>query len=487
MLVTRVLDPLLDWSPVVISVFEPVRVPSRNSQQRQIHDLPTWLAEGPRGIQRRAKAANHWTQDVAAKPVPLAGKWSQLLESGSRVTLVGLSSPKHCPTAWWTPDGEPLQFDFDPHGTVVPPPELIALLHVVHTPNNKKALGPVDLKTLINASSSLMTGGVRYLSGSERSAMPNPADGQLVIVRVEAEDESTLQIGLGTGMGSGQRVGVVKRDEPLQVEAGEFRAAQILNRKLHTFGEVTDVSMMHPSSREREVLVTAVTSDGRKLTSQYLPRVYVGGNRSTTASVFDRFLVHPDQVTHFEIDTAPLSWVTFSGFTGFPAALRERLTAAAEDPTPVMALVGWTFQGNETAFNRILGGAELQNLGDKLSWFLNDSESVRRQYLKLRNDGHADPPGPIVGTLFDFDQFMKISGIGAYRGPVLSSFPFGYSTGILPVQERENRQACGRWKLMSRCRQQRTGRGRSADAGWCRRTSRTLQAAVSGVTCSTRS
>ena len=172
----------------------------------------------------------------------------------------------------------------------------------------------------------------------------------------------------------------------------------------------------------------------------------MGGNTSTTASVFDRFLVHPDQVTHFEIATARLAWATFSGFVGFPAALREQLTAAAEEPTPVLALVGWTFQGDETAFKDLLNGAEPQNLGDRLSWFLNDSESVRRQYMKLRDDGHADPPGVIVGALFDFDQFMKISAAGAYRGPVLGSFPFGYSSGILDVQERKNRQG-GMWTL----------------------------------------
>lgn len=443
MLVTRELKPALDWSPVLVTVFEPVRVPARLSRQRQIHDLPSWLEGGPEAIRRRAQAADNWTEDVAPQSISADGKWSQLLKSGARVTLVGLSSPKNSPTAWWTPDGEPLVFNYK-RSIGLPVQEMFALLHVIHSPEAARDPGPIDLAPLLNPTSQMSSGGVIYLHGSDRAEMPDAADGQLVIVPVDTDGPLQASVGIGTDSADSPLLGVVHKDKPLVLEEGEFEATQVLERRHHRVGTVTDVSMTFPRDATQQVLVTAIGTDGQRVESEYRPRILLPP-QSLRSSVFDRFLIPPEKVSHFEVRKAPISWATFTGFSGMPAELQVATVKA--EPTAT-ALVGWTIQGK--SFDGLTNGAVVGN-GRDLHLINQDSEYVRGLFQRLIESGDLDPPGPNVGWMFDWDEFQAVTGTQAYRGPPVNSFPFGYSTGILPAEDRADLQA-GMWTLSTNCK-----------------------------------
>lgn len=446
LIVTRALKPMLDWSPVAITVFEPVRIPAPQSRQRQIHDLPTWLAVGPDGIRQRSKAASVWGADATEQPVLLDGRWSRLLKNGSRVTLVGLSSPKNCPTAWWTPDGQPLAFD---PLVDVQRQDLVALLHVIHSPDVAQSEESVSLSELVNPTSSLMAEGAVYLSGSERKEMSAPANGQLVVVSVDLKEQPSITLGLSTGTESLDEIGIVTAEESLVLAEGEYRAGHVFEQRHHN-GDMTQISLTFPWNRSRQVVVTAVTKDGNTLESQFRPHVFADRGQATTGSVYDRFPVSLDEVSHFQLTATPMEWVSFAGFSRLPAALQELLTAEVKPPAvgqdAAMALVGWTFQGNAKALADMTAGTKLQSLGKDLNWFDADAGSLRKKYLKLREAGDADPPAPHVGWLYDFDQYMHVLGASVYRGPPTDQYPFGYSTGILAPADRGTVQA-GTWTL----------------------------------------
>ena len=444
MLVTRELNPALDRSPVVMTVFEPVRVPARLSQQRQIRDLPTWLEGGPEVIRLRAQAADDWVKDAVPQSLMPDGKWSQLLESGARVTLVGLSSPKNNPTAWWTPDGQPLAFDFR-RNIGRPTEEMVALVHVIHSPEAARDPGPIDLQPLMNPTSQMSSGGVIYLHGSDRDDMPDAANGQLIIVPVDTDGSLQAVVGIGTNDAELTKLGIVHKDKPLVLEQGEFEARQVLKRRHHRVGFVTDVSMTVPHDATRQVLVTAVDTNGQRLESEYGPRVFLAP-RSQQTYVMDRFLVPPEQVSHFEVRTAPISWATFSGLSGMPDKLR---VADREAEPTATALVGWTIQGKSLA--GLEKGATVDHGEGGVRLIHQGSEHVRGLIQQLRESEELDPPGPNVGWLFDWDEFQAVTGTQTYRGPPVNSLPFGYSTGILSPAQRANVQA-GNWTLVTDCK-----------------------------------